>query len=269
MNSLDLANAAAGVAGAAAGTVIAAGQGLAGSAFGAIVGSLLADGLKDFAGRALSNRERIRVDLAATYIQDAIQRKLDKGQQIRDDGFLGPSPSSAAAELFEGILLKCKAQYEQKKLQHIAKLYANTLFNSEVQARTAYQILYFVENITYQNLCVIAFYGRRQEFSSLDLLASHFSDYAPKMLGEQVLSAARDLFFLIQQGVLKQDGSFFAEHTAITAAKVTLAPFGQHIFNLLELQYVLTEDVKLAAKPFEYQDAWGLDREGKRNGRPL
>jgi hypothetical protein len=275
MNNLDLASKGAGITGAAAGAAIALAGGPVSSILGATIASLSTDLFKDLLSRGQSNRERARLDSAAAHISKGIEYGLHYGRQIRQDGFLGPSPSCGAVELMEGVLLKCKAQYEEKKMQYIANIYLNTLFEpispteKPIPTPMAYQTLHFAESITYQNLCIISFFGRREEFSTVDLLNSYFHSYTPEVLGDETVSVARDLLYLLQQGILAQGGSVFVEPTAIVPAKVTLAPRGIQIFRLLGLQSVLTYDVELAVKPLEYQATWGLDSEGKVNGRPV
>jgi hypothetical protein len=126
-----------------------------------------------------------------------------------------------------------------------------------------------VDSLTYDHLCIIAFYGRRDEFQAIDLPIAGLFSYDSDLIGEDVVSAARDLLMLIQAGILRHPSSQYLEHMAIQAAKLLLAPRGQVIFDLLDLQFTLTYDVETAIRPLEYKEEWGLDRNGKRNGRPV
>lgn len=275
MNKLKLANTGAGAVSGAAGAAIGLVGGPIGSVAGAVVGSLMGDMFKDVAARMLSHRERVRIDNATVYISDGIQEGFDAGLMIRqDDFFQGDNNfTSDAAELLEGVLLKCKAQYQEKKVRLIANLFKNVAFDASVSAETAYQLLNLVDGLSYHHLCQIAYYGRRKEFIDFQILSTSFGRYR-NLLAEENFSAAGDLLRLFDQRIFEdkdedndKETVGYGTPTAITPSQLRLAIRGRYAFSLLELQRIPMEDVLKAVKPLEYQVSWGADELGEINGK--
>lgn len=88
--------------------------GLMSSALGVVVTS----GLKEVSARFLSNREERRIGYSAVLAVSNIENRLKQGDKLRADNFFENRiyNRSKAEELFEGVLLKCKTEYEEKKL---------------------------------------------------------------------------------------------------------------------------------------------------------
>lgn len=133
---------------------------------GAIVGAagtpLLAAATKkainDLAVRFLSPREELRVGSAAYFAVTKIQERLEAGDSIREDQFFEESTGerSPAEEVFEGALLACKNEHEEKKLRFIANIFANSVFMPDVSRFGAYWLLKKAEDLTYRQMCVIS-----------------------------------------------------------------------------------------------------------------
>ena len=270
MKKITIANTGAGAISGAAGAVIGLTGGPVGSIAGAIVGSFLGDIFKDVASRMLSHRERVRLDNATSYISDGIADGIEAGRVVRQDDFFEGSNnfSSDAAELLEGVLLKCKAQFQEKKVRLLANLFKNVAFNDTITSETAYQLLNLVDGFSYFQLCQIAYYGRRQEFVDFQILNDFYGAYS-ESLTEENHSAARDLYELSEQRIFQDvDGSSNpGEPGAVNPAHIRLATRGRQAFDLLELQQIPAEDVLKAIKPLEYQDSWGINSRGEVNGR--
>lgn len=268
MSRLDISNKAAGIVGGIVGAVVGLPGGPAASIGGAAVGSLVADALKDFAGRMLSGRERVRLDSATSYIADGIEQELAAGRVVRQDGFFEGDANftSNGSELLEGVLLRCKAQYQDKKVRLIANIFRNVAFDATISAQAAYQMLNFADSLTYQQLCIIAFYGRKAERFELRLLKDRFHIYQADAIGLDTWAAARDLLELYRQGILTSDDGGFIEHTVINPSNLSIAPRGKVAFKLLGLNEVPAADVVEAMQPLEYHDSWGISNERTVNG---
>ncbi len=268
MASLDTANKVIGAATATTGALLSLVSGPMGVLAAAAV-SVLDVTAKDMASRTLSQRERIRLDNSIEYIADSIRRGLLNKQVPRQDGFFNTdtSLSNNAAELLEGVLLKCRAQFQEKKVQLVSSIFSYVTFNASVSEQAAYQVLNLVDRLTFNHLCLIAYYGRRDEFEEFNILNSRFHEFTGK-LSEDVMSVARDLLLLFQEGILLEvNGNSFFEHTVIRPSQLGLAVRGQMIFDMLEMEKVMRSDILLALKDLEYQEAWGPDMAGKINGR--
>jgi hypothetical protein len=121
--------------------------------------------LSDVANRQLSAREEVRVGAAAITAVNKIWQRLIDGEEARTDGFFD-SPSggsfdrSPAEELFEGSMLKCKNEHEEKKLQLIAEIPVIVAFDAQVSSALANQVLLTAERLSYRQLCMVAVIGR-------------------------------------------------------------------------------------------------------------
>lgn len=253
VNLLDLSNKGAGALGGVVGAAIGMLGGPAGSLAGAAAGSVIGDVLKDVASRQLSHREQVRLDNATVYIADGIVESLDAGRIVRQDGFFDGDTnfSSNGYELLEGVLLKCKAQYQEKKVKLLANLFKNVAFDAAIKANTAYQMLNLADGLTYFDLCVVSYYGRNQK-PKIILPITRFGYY--DNLGLDTLSAINDLFRMCQLGLLHQNN---------LSSPLNQAPIdciidkrGEGLFTLLELEHLPESDVLEAMKPFEYKAHW-------------
>lgn len=117
----------------------------------------------DVAQRQLSHREHIRVGAGLTFALGKIKHYLDEGKTLRDDGFFAASENarSSSDEILEGVLLKCKNEYEEKKLRFIGNIYANVAIMPEVPAVAANWLIQKAESLTYRQMCIIALLEQR------------------------------------------------------------------------------------------------------------
>ncbi|WP_426669457.1 hypothetical protein ACPPVU_24985 [Mucilaginibacter sp. McL0603] len=104
------------IAGGAVGGAIGLIGGPVGAILGGALGAAFVVGIKEVINRQLSNRQEMRVAASTAYILTDVKEKLDRGYHVRTDSFFDATNGrSTAEELFEGILLKCKDQYQEKK----------------------------------------------------------------------------------------------------------------------------------------------------------
>lgn len=99
----------------------------------------------------------------AAYAVERIGAKLLAGHLPRSDGFFERRQAklSPAEELFEGVLLKARNEYEERKLRHEAIFFANLAFAEQVSPQTAHVLLKSLDRLTYRQLCILAFVGER------------------------------------------------------------------------------------------------------------
>ena len=138
------------------GAAIGGAIGLLGGPLGAIGGSvagvLISKGLSEFADKYLSNREQARAGSAAGLTILGVQEKIDNGLILRQDGFFNFDEinRSKAEELFEGILLKCKNEFEEKKIKYISNIYKNVTFDNSINPDNANQVLNLAQQLSYR-----------------------------------------------------------------------------------------------------------------------
>lgn len=261
----------AGAIGGAIGAAVGLIGGPLGSIGGAVVGSVLTDVFKDMAARKFSERERIRYDSATEYVIDGFKENIQAGLIVRQDGFFEGEHnySSDAAQLLEGVLSKCKAQYQEKKVQLIANIFKNVAYNSHISPQTAYQVLSIADRFTYQDICVIAYYGRKQEqeLKAFPFLRERFCNYPHVNFSEATLAMAQILHELHTIGILEDpDGNTYGHRSVIAPTVPILSSRGNTIFTMLELQKVLVDDILTELRPLEFQSNWGVSASGSING---
>jgi len=191
-----------------------------GGAVGGALGASLAHILGDVADRALSLRERARIGTAAVYAIRAIKRRLAEGQQVRTDGFFTGSRSqrSAADQLFEGLLLASKNEYEEKKLVLLGNLMASIVFKSSFSSADANLQMRRVEQLSYRQLCVLVTIFRRSLGEIGDFSPSIFSEgcenneLLPKVQSvREIATLFQEIFDLYQLRLVVTRRCFFGD----------------------------------------------------------
>lgn len=158
------------VTGAAIGGVLGILAGPAGSVIGGAAGVLIGKGINELLERFLSSNEKLRVVSATEYSIIKIKERIDNGEKIRkDDYFEKINGRSKAEEIFEGVLIKCKCQYQEKKIKYISNIYANSVFNESIKSEDINQILDTVEKLTYRKICILKFCKENIDSTSFNI----------------------------------------------------------------------------------------------------
>ncbi len=80
--------------------------------------------------RWLTPKEVKRVGTSSEYIINQINNRLNQGDNLNTGLFENKADEiSDAEELFEGVLLKCKNQYQEKKLKYISNIFVSSAFH--------------------------------------------------------------------------------------------------------------------------------------------
>lgn len=166
-----------GVAGGGAGFAIGTLAGgpagaLIGGALGPIVSKILVKVLTDFCDRSLSKSEKSRVGACVAFTLAKIEENIETSHKLRDDGFFenGIDERSKAEEILEGILIKSRDEYEQKKIKIIANIYANIAFASEFSVNQSNCLIKLIERLTYIQICLLALLYKQKTIEMGDIL---------------------------------------------------------------------------------------------------
>lgn len=202
--------------------------GLAGAAVGAITQTLM-----DLLDRAVSQREDRRQGFAAAYAISVIQRRLKAGDALRSDGFWSPEIAnrSQAEQLFEGVLLRCKSEHEEKKLPYIASIFANVAFRSDISGETANYVLERATRLTYRQVCAIAF-AHRAEGLCLSISWGKYLGLSGVREREPTLTAELSELGGLVHAIGNSELPPFLE------------PFGAILFDLMGLDAIPREDLE-------------------------
>ena len=129
--------------------------------------SVLQPVAEDFASRALSANERDRVDKTYNEIIGKIKLKLDSGLVPRTDDYwdVNYEPVSNATVLLEGVLIKARDEYEEKKRRYYPNLCANMCFAEHLSYERLNTILRLFEQLTYRQLQILAYVNHNEEIN--------------------------------------------------------------------------------------------------------
>ena len=128
---------------------------------GGVVGTMIKYGIEDFLARFLTPKEVKRVGTSAEYIIKNMNDRIEAGSQINAAIFEAKEGRvSDAEELFEGVLLKTKNEYQEKKLKYISNIFVNAAFDPTISIENVNQILNIADGFTYRQLCLISLIGK-------------------------------------------------------------------------------------------------------------
>lgn len=214
-----------------------------GAIAGGVTGVVLKYVIEDFFGKFLTPKEVKRVGTSAEYIISNINEKLDEGREINDiifqkrDGL-----HSDAEELFEGILLKSKNEYQEKKLKYISNIFVNAVFDKTLSIDNINQILNITNQLTYRQICIISLIGKNftNEFElRTEENRGNFNEIATEEL-VFLLDEARNLHKI---GIMRsKDRMGINNYTDPAPAGFCLTRLGFRIFQFMGLAEMPNEE---------------------------
>lgn len=253
-----------------AGGAIGGALGLVGGPVGAVAGGALGvaitHGIKALIDYQLASRQEVRVAASATYILNGINNKLQNGMEIRQDNFFDSGISrNNATELFEGVVLKCKDQYQEKKIFYISKIYEKTIFDVNISYETANQILNIADSFTYRKMCIISFYGRIESFDRTDILKDPYSWYENATYTIDIEILKQDIFELMNLGIIDNANIVATSRDDIIPNIFKLTEIGKILFDIMDLNNVDVNDLTPIYEGLKYKTEYGLNNKGLTN----
>lgn len=230
------------LAGAAIGGAIGLLGGPVGAIGGGVAGVTVAKGISEVAQRVLSDREHVRIAASSTFILSSLKDRLDQGYQVREDGFFTSDQSnrSPAEELFEGVLLKCRDSFEEKKIKYLSKIFEETTFNDEITPETANQILSIAQSMSYRKFCILSFAYKNQngQLTSLHLDTTSYRD-CPSDFGIERYLLFQDFYELQNFGLLtRSDDTSILEAADVTPALMHTTDIGRVWVEIMGLDAI-------------------------------
>lgn len=218
-----------------------------GASAGAALGVSCSHALKDIAGRFLSNREEIRIGGAAAFALNTIAIRIEKGDIPRSDGFFKESlgDRSESEELFEGVLLKAKNAHEERKLEHIGKLYANIVFDESCTRAEANQLVSLAENLSYSQFCLLAL---AQNINSYEVRSNKVEQGTP--VTYEYLSLIQQAMQLFRLSMLKDNKHFLLSSLDIVPSQLKMTWEGIRFYEKLSLSDIPKSEITRIAENF-------------------
>ncbi|MFN8412279.1 MAG: hypothetical protein U0Z26_07820 [Anaerolineales bacterium] len=223
---------------------IAAGAGIVGVTIAKSANILLTD----IANRQLSRREEIKVGAAAAFALDKIQKRLESGEQPRDDYFFSKDSTnhSDAEEILEGVLQKSKNEHEEKKIRLLGNFYATLVFSKGISIGEANYLLQLVESLTYRQICVLAILLVKPEFSEVINLRT--TSYAKtEELPFETYSLLQEILDMISRGLIRLNSAnnkTFISNPNINLLipnQLVLTAMGERLISTLSVTDIITD----------------------------
>lgn len=193
-----------------------------GAAAAGALGVVIARSLAHAADKVMSHRERMRVGSVAAVALARIAERLTAGDQPRRDFFDEQGEMQPPGEqLLEGVLLKARDEYEEKKLDYIGRFYGNLVFTSNISAPVASFLLKTLERLTYRQMSMLALISASGKVDFRNLRSQDHSAPELEVLKREEMDLhSSDLGSL---GLVRGAGPFDDELNALGTALVQLA----------------------------------------------
>jgi hypothetical protein len=208
----------------------------------------------DVAARQLSHREQVRTGAAAAIAVNGIWEHLLNNETPRDDDFFEPREGgdrSPAEEILEGVLLKSKNEFEEKKVRFLGNFYANLAFSPGVSVGEAIHLLSIAESFTYRQICILAFVQRLEASDAIRNSLRPVDYRKTKLLKihADLLCLLQEVYELDRMSIVrcineaKSGFDFLMGWTDVTPANLMLHPLGERLATLLDVNQVDQADV--------------------------
>ena len=234
---------------------------LIGGPEGLAIGGVLGKGVEialnkvgqEISTRQLAPREETRVGDAFAYAAAEINRRLENGDALRDDGFFDQNRAgrSDAEEAAESILLKIQREPEEKKIQYMGYLLSSIAFNPEISVQMAHQLTKIAEQLTYRQLCILKLSVVKEKYELRNMDYREHGDLSRDLY--QVLYECAELYdkqFInfkgesnLHAGEYKDFGATIDGLTSAKPRRMTLQGLGEDLFNLMNLYSIPDEDI--------------------------
>ena len=252
------------IAGAVTGSVLRYFSGSPESTFAAAgIGAHLPFLINDFADRFLSKREQEKIGAVEAFSIHRIMNNIELGKKANPKFINDSDLDNPIVDLYEGILIKAKNEFELRKLELIGNIYANSLFDENLNPHDSNHFLNLTDNLSYRKLCVLSYYSRKNDFPGVILLPNPFLWYEDANFSISTISISQDLFELREQGLLNmgaQNNFMAGDRSHITPKDLLLSPIGQLYSKTTDLKNVDDEDVLPIMKEVEYRDEYGKSK---------
>lgn len=232
--------------------------------FGAeIIGTAIETTLEEMANRELSFREEFRVALSASTVITKIAQRIDNGETLRTDEYFFKNQglyNSSAEEIFEGILLQCKREHEEKKIPYVSNVMVSIAFSNEIGVAEANQLLNIIERFTYRQLALIAVIKDNQycklnlrsevlnspEYREIALL-QELVDLSKLGVVQQISTNVFPIEFTkeyIMERLISREFDSISSWEDILPQILVLTSLGEVIYDFMELSELPDEDVE-------------------------
>jgi hypothetical protein len=137
-------------------TCIADPTGIIPSAIGVLI-TTTGETIADTLDRNMSQQEVLRTNKTYIYFVEKLEKNLNQGFQLRDDDFFRfrIGYRKHAEELFEGMLIKSRNQYEEAKIEFFSNLYANGCVDTTLSPQMISLFILILDRLSFNHLDIL------------------------------------------------------------------------------------------------------------------
>jgi len=187
----------------------------------------------------LGSREQARIGMTYGNALVEIKRRIEAGDIPRNDNFYKSEKNerSKAETLLEGVLIKAKQEYEEKKIKYYSYFLANLTFDESTDYYKASTLLRLAEQLSYRQIIIIAFFYRQKEVN-IGQWDISFLRNSKLQIYHDFYTELMDLYNkqLIQQ--TGRDGISMGLH------ELTSSPIGNKLSQLMNLDKISHDDIQ-------------------------
>jgi len=167
----------------------------------------------EFEARQLGPVERERTARTYNRAVGAIVERLRAGEGLRDDGFFDDpreeDERTAADDVLEGVLLKARDAYEQRKAERLGDLFAFIATRPDISPSHANYLLELADRLTYIQLLLLGIFAQENRSQLPDWTST--GAFTPQEMG--LVAAIEDLGR--QELVVRDDNQAVATFTDV------------------------------------------------------
>ena len=210
---------------------------------------LISTGAKKILPKSLAEREEIRVKQVFQDVIDKIKIKILNGciPRIDEAYYEYDNGIPNAQEVFEGVLLKAREEFQSKKMPFYSNFFANLCFDERINIEHAQFLLSLIERLTYRQLSVLAYLTDNKEVNT------NRWDALFKIASNSGLMNYYDFYSeyidLYNTRLVTQTGN--NPGFALGMSKTRISEMGLLLSNLLELQNIPGKDLENIKKQFD------------------
>ena len=199
----------------------------------------------EMADHWLAPREQARVGSVLASSVGMLKSELEQGKSLRSDGFFDVDAGrSDAEEIMEGVLRKAQAEYEERKLQYLARMWSTACLDETFGTDKLNYMVKLAEQLTYRQLVILSIAGAMTQANNADIFRFRDQDYekAGLKMGSEtsiVLSEVMVLHYLNCVKVIAPLG-----HVQIVPSELKLDTWGVALYIAMGLSGINCQDRK-------------------------
>jgi hypothetical protein len=218
----------------------------------------------DLSDRFLSHREQVKLGATLVYAIARLKANMDAGLPSWGDYDISKNGERPKAEeILEGVLLKAKTTYEEKKLPYLGNFYGNAPYHGFAPAydmpgvgyvcpaSEAPMFLRQADELSYRQYVCLAMVGQRAAFP----LPDH--DYrGPRGMSFQLVGILYEIFDLIAREHLtmmmpnSQNFEAILENRGVVPSRLRLTNTGSILYGLLGLADLPIAEIEDMVVPY-------------------